>query len=148
VVILGPGGYPLSVSHQPKVSWNLNCSSRPRFSSRQPFHNRAPSSGIRLDANAIVDWVPATGRSAALAVAHSECSGERAPGSLIFAHPQDSEWRTSSLGRTGAFTLVLAKHTKHLSLVDILSVGVDRMQRNFEPMRRQVEAWRTTQVSG
>ncbi len=30
------------------------------------------------------------------------------------------------------FTPVLAKHTKHLSLVDILSVGVDRMQRNFE----------------
>jgi len=52
------------------------------------------------------------------------------------------------LGRTGAFIPVLAKHTKHLSLVDILSVGVDRMQRNFEPMRRQVEAWRTTQVSG
>jgi len=39
------------------------------------------------------------------------------------------------------------KHTKHLSLVDILSVGVDRMQRNFEPMRRQVEAWRTSQLS-
>src|SRR5258707_15434334 len=47
----------------------------------------------------------------------------------------------------GDFTPVLAKHNKHLSLVDILSVGVDRMQRNFEPMRRQVEAWRTRQVS-
>ncbi len=35
------------------------------------------------------------------------------------------------------FTPVLAKHTKHLSLVDILAVGVDRMQRNFEPMRHQ-----------
>ncbi len=40
----------------------------------------------------------------------------------------------------GDFTPVLAKHTKHLSLVDILSVGVDRMQRNFEPMRKQVDA--------
>jgi hypothetical protein len=39
---------------------------------------------------------------------------------------------------------VLAKHSKHLSLVDILSVGVDRMQRNFEPMRKQVEAWKGT----
>jgi hypothetical protein len=47
----------------------------------------------------------------------------------------------------GVFTPVLAKHTKHLSLVDILSVGVDRMQRNFEPMRKQVEAWRTSQLS-
>jgi hypothetical protein len=41
---------------------------------------------------------------------------------------------------------VLAKHTKHLSLVDILSVGVDRMQRNFEPMRKQVEAWKGTRL--
>src|SRR5258707_3344166 len=40
------------------------------------------------------------------------------------------------------FTPVLAKHTKHLSLVDILSVGVDRMQRNFEPMRKQGEEWK------
>ncbi len=36
---------------------------------------------------------------------------------------------------------MLAKHTKHLSLVGILAVGVDRMQRNFEPMQKQVEAW-------
>jgi len=40
----------------------------------------------------------------------------------------------------GDFTPVLAKHTKNLSLVDILAVGVDRMQRNFEPMRKLVEA--------
>jgi hypothetical protein len=30
------------------------------------------------------------------------------------------------------------------SLVDTLSVGVDRIQRNFEPMQRQVESWRQT----
>ncbi len=30
---------------------------------------------------------------------------------------------------SGVFTPVLAKHTKHLSLVDVLAVGVDRMQR-------------------
>lgn len=47
----------------------------------------------------------------------------------------------------GDFTPVLAKHTKHMSLVDILSVGVDRMQRNFEPMRKQVEAWKATRLS-
>ena len=46
----------------------------------------------------------------------------------------------------GDFTPVLAKHTKHLSLVDILSVGVDRMQRSFEPMRKQVEAWKATRL--
>jgi hypothetical protein len=41
---------------------------------------------------------------------------------------------------------VLAKHTKHVSLVDILSIGLDRMQRNFEPMRKQVEAWKGTRL--
>jgi hypothetical protein len=44
------------------------------------------------------------------------------------------------------FTPVLAKHTKHLSLVDTLAVGVDRMQRNFEPMRKQVDAWKGTRL--
>ncbi len=39
---------------------------------------------------------------------------------------------------SGDFTPVLAKHTKHLSLVDVLSIGVDQIQRNFEPMKRQV----------
>jgi hypothetical protein len=41
---------------------------------------------------------------------------------------------------------VLAKHTKHLSLGDILSVGVDRMQRSFEPMIKQVESWKGTRL--
>jgi hypothetical protein len=36
---------------------------------------------------------------------------------------------------------------KHLSLEDTLSIGVDRMQRNFEPMRQQVESWRALQLS-
>jgi hypothetical protein len=38
------------------------------------------------------------------------------------------------------FTPVLAKHTKSFNLVDTLSVGVDRIQRDFEPMQRQVES--------
>src|SRR5882762_4008835 len=45
------------------------------------------------------------------------------------------------------FTPVLAKHTKSFNLVDTLSVGVDRIQRNFEPMQRQVEQWRQTQLT-
>jgi hypothetical protein len=45
------------------------------------------------------------------------------------------------------FTPVLAKHTKSFNLLDTLSVGVDRIQRNFEPMRRQVEIWRQTQIT-
>ena len=47
----------------------------------------------------------------------------------------------------GDFTPVLAKHSKHFSLVDALAVGVDRMQRNFEPMQRQVATWRGNQLS-
>lgn len=47
----------------------------------------------------------------------------------------------------GDFSPVLAKHSKHLSLEDTLSIGVDRMQRNFEPMRQQVEIWRAQQMS-
>ena len=41
-----------------------------------------------------------------------------------------------------AYKLVRAKHSKHFSLVDAISVAMDRMQRNFEPMRRQVEGGR------
>ena len=48
---------------------------------------------------------------------------------------------------SGDFQPVLAKHSKHFSLQNALSIGVDQMQRNFEPMRRQVEEWRSKQIS-
>ena len=48
---------------------------------------------------------------------------------------------------SGEFQPVLAKHSKHFSLQNALSIGVDQMQRNFEPMRRQVETWRESQLS-
>jgi hypothetical protein len=47
----------------------------------------------------------------------------------------------------GVFTPVLAKHTKSFNLIDMLSVGVDRIQLNFEPLQRQVETWRKTQIT-
>lgn len=47
----------------------------------------------------------------------------------------------------GDFTPVLAKHTKRVSLADVMSVGIDRMQRDFEPMKKQVAAWKSTQLS-
>jgi len=52
-----------------------------------------------------------------------------------------------NLAFQGDYSPVLAKHSKKFSLEDSLSIGVDRMQRNFEPMRRQVEAWRAQQLS-
>src|SRR3970040_1479537 len=48
---------------------------------------------------------------------------------------------------SGVFTPVLAKHSKAFSLVDAISVGVDRMQRSFEPMRKQVEAWQKSELT-
>jgi hypothetical protein len=41
----------------------------------------------------------------------------------------------------------MAKHSKSFSLVDAISIGVGRMQRNFAPMRRQVEMWRAQQLT-
>lgn len=36
------------------------------------------------------------------------------------------------------FTTALAKHSQSFSLIGCISVGVDRIERNFEPMRKQV----------
>jgi hypothetical protein len=47
----------------------------------------------------------------------------------------------------GEYTPVLAKHSKNFLLEDSLAVGVDRMQRNFAPLKRQVEQWQATQLS-
>ncbi len=47
----------------------------------------------------------------------------------------------------GVFTPVLSKHSKSFSLIDCISVCVDRMQRNFEPMRKQVEAWQKSELT-
>jgi len=34
---------------------------------------------------------------------------------------------------------LLAKHSKNFSLEDSLDIGVDRMQRNFRPLKQQVD---------
>jgi hypothetical protein len=52
----------------------------------------------------------------------------------------------SNMAFAGDFTPVLAKHSKSFSLIDGISVGVDRMQRNIEPMRKQVEAWQSVHL--
>jgi hypothetical protein len=52
-----------------------------------------------------------------------------------------------ALAFSSRFTPVLAKHSKSLNLLDSISVGVDRMQRNFGPMQQQVEAWQGTELS-
>jgi hypothetical protein len=52
-----------------------------------------------------------------------------------------------NLAFSGDFAPVLAKHSKHFSLQNALSVGVDDMQRNFKPMVDGVERWRAAQLS-
>jgi hypothetical protein len=52
-----------------------------------------------------------------------------------------------NLAFRGDYTPVLAKHSRCFSLEDALSIGVDRMQTNFDPMRLQVERWRVQQLS-
>jgi hypothetical protein len=48
---------------------------------------------------------------------------------------------------SGDFQPVLAKHSKNFSLQNAISIGVDEMQRNFDPMRKQVENWKQSQLS-
>jgi hypothetical protein len=47
-----------------------------------------------------------------------------------------------NLAFKGDFTPVLAKHSKSLNLIDLVSVGVDKIQRNFEPLKTQINEWR------
>ena len=53
----------------------------------------------------------------------------------------------SNMAFQGEYTPVLAKHSKSFSLVDSISIGVDRMQRSFEPMQRQITAWRQSELT-
>jgi hypothetical protein len=65
----------------------------------------------------------------------------------------DDNWRApvrpnlTCSGVRGRFYSCTREAFKVVLLIDCISVGVDRMQRNFEPMRRQVEAWRRSEVT-
>jgi hypothetical protein len=52
-----------------------------------------------------------------------------------------------NLAFKGDFTPVLAKHSKNLNLIDLVSVGVDKIQRNFEPLKTQISDWRDHQLT-
>jgi len=41
----------------------------------------------------------------------------------------------------GDFTPVLHKHTRRLELIDVITIGVDKIQRNFEPLKNQITGW-------
>jgi hypothetical protein len=46
----------------------------------------------------------------------------------------------------GDFAPIFHKHTSRLDLTDLLSVGVDKMQRNFEPLKQQINEWQTREI--
>lgn len=47
----------------------------------------------------------------------------------------------------GDFAPVMKKHTKGFELLPALSCGVDQMQRNFEPMVKDITRWQDAQLS-
>ncbi len=47
----------------------------------------------------------------------------------------------------GDFTPVLAKHSMKFDLIDAVSVGIDKMQRNFDPLQKTVNQWRERELS-
>jgi hypothetical protein len=53
----------------------------------------------------------------------------------------------SNMSFHGEFKPVLAKHSKHFNLEDALSIGVDRIQKNWKPMQQALEHRRTTELS-
>jgi hypothetical protein len=52
-----------------------------------------------------------------------------------------------NLALFGDYTPVVRKHTKNVEIEAILAVAVDQMQRNFDPMRRQIDFFRGCDLS-
>jgi hypothetical protein len=42
----------------------------------------------------------------------------------------------------GDFTAVSRKHSKNVDIQEVIAIGVDRAQRHFEPMQKQINVWR------
>lgn len=47
----------------------------------------------------------------------------------------------------GDFTPVLAKHSRRLDLEEVIALGVDRMQRGFTPLKRQIDEWQQREIT-
>jgi hypothetical protein len=47
----------------------------------------------------------------------------------------------------GEFQPVLAKHSKSLSLEDVIVLGVDKIHKTFDPFARQIDGWKRWQLT-
>lgn len=47
-----------------------------------------------------------------------------------------------NLAFSGEFSALARKHTKNVELVEVVGVGVDRVQRHFQKVQVQIDAWR------
>lgn len=47
---------------------------------------------------------------------------------------------------SGDFAPLLHKHTRKLELLDAVSIAVDRIQRGFAPLQRQIANWEETHL--
>jgi len=52
-----------------------------------------------------------------------------------------------NMALNGDFYPLKAKHTKNLELVESVSTGIDRIQRNWKPLREQIDYKRTTIIN-
>lgn len=53
----------------------------------------------------------------------------------------------SNMSFIGDFKPVLSKHSKHFNLEDALTIGVDRIQKNWTPMQQELEHRRSVQLN-
>ena len=51
-----------------------------------------------------------------------------------------------NMSLSGDFHPLLAKHTKHLDLVESVSMGIDRIQRGWQPLREAIDYKRATHI--
>jgi uncharacterized protein DUF932 len=53
----------------------------------------------------------------------------------------------SNLAFQGEFTPTLVKHSARMNLIDTVSIGVDRIQRGFEPLTREIQTFHEIELT-
>lgn len=47
-----------------------------------------------------------------------------------------------NLAFNGDFSPITRKHTSHFDPAEVIDIGIGKMQRHFEPMKKQIDVWR------